>query len=1025
MHFRDSNKLTKLLAACASLLICQALAAHEPEVEESPNTQSPDIPFTPPTEALGLVDLPDGFQATLFAAEPNVHQPIGATFDAKGRLWVAECYTYSDRKVNFNEKLNDRILIFEDVDNDGVFDSRKVFWDQGKRVTGIEIGFGGVWVTAAPHLLFIPDRDGDDIPDGEPEVLLDGFNATTIRHNFVNGPKWGPDGWLYGRHGILATSYVGAPGATASQRQPINCGIWRYHPIHRKFEVVAHGTTNPFGFDYDRHGEMFFINTVIGHLFHVVPGARYRRMSGSHLNPHTYQVIEQTADHFHWDVGHEKWTSVREDGISDATDKAGGGHAHSGLMIYQGNNWPEEFQDKLFTLNFHGRRMNSESLHRKGNSYTATHSTDYFQTTDPWFRGVELLSGPDGGVFVLDWSDIGECHENDGVHRTSGRIFKLTYGTPEPPKYKDLTKLSDDQLIELLGEPNQWYARQARRLIQERAFAIRLALADESKDEDTKSKAKQRSDHLRALTHANSGLGTQQPSELRIMWISYVCGYASADWLLTRTHHQDEHVRSWAVRLLTDGLLPIDAATTNRLKQLAATDSSGLVRMYVASSLFRLEAKHVFKLAERLASHSSDANDRVQPNLIWYGIEPHVVSNPSKALDLAEGSKMPSLRTNIIRRLTYEIESQPDAMKRIVSMLANADSSSLRHQILSGMWLALDGIQQAPAPANWNDVSSKLSLSGDEQTKNLVQQLNLVFGDGRTIDELIAIASDRKSGIDKRRRAIQGLARAKKVPQLFKILKSHLGNKSLAEDVVRAMVQCDTPKVALAITKRYHKLSPQGQRLAINTLVARESWIEGLLDAVDSKTIPVNAISSSHARQIGNFGNEKLTARLTALWGRVESTSTEREQQIAQLRAQLTPEFLNKSDLDKGHALFEKNCASCHVMHGKGGRIGPDLTGSDRKNLNYLLENIIDPGSVVAEAFQTSVILLEDGRLLSGAIIEQNDRTLKLQTKEDILTIDRRTIEETKHTKLSLMPDGLLDQMTIEEKRDLFGFLIR
>ena len=117
---------------------------------------------------------------------------------AKGRLWVAECYTYSDRKVNFNEKLNDRILIFEDVDNDGVFDSRKVFWDQGKRVTGIEIGFGGVWVTAAPHLLFIPDRDGDDIPDGEPEVLLDGFNATTIRHNFVNGPKWGPDGWLYG-----------------------------------------------------------------------------------------------------------------------------------------------------------------------------------------------------------------------------------------------------------------------------------------------------------------------------------------------------------------------------------------------------------------------------------------------------------------------------------------------------------------------------------------------------------------------------------------------------------------------------------------------------------------------------------------------------------------------------------------------------------------------------------------------------------------------------------------------------------
>ena len=150
-----------------------------------------------------------------------------------------------------------------------VFDSRKVFWDQGKQLTGIELGFDGVWLTSAPNLIFIPDRDGDDQPDGDPEIMLDGFASSKIRHNIVNGLRWGPDGWLYGRHGILETSFVGRPGATESQRQSLNCGIWRFHPKSHTFEVVAHGSTNPWGFDFDQHGEMFMINTVIGHLFHV------------------------------------------------------------------------------------------------------------------------------------------------------------------------------------------------------------------------------------------------------------------------------------------------------------------------------------------------------------------------------------------------------------------------------------------------------------------------------------------------------------------------------------------------------------------------------------------------------------------------------------------------------------------------------------------------------------------------------------------------------------------------------------
>ena len=314
-----------------------------------PNTQALAIPMTPPGEALKMMELPAGFQATLFAAEPDIHQPISITTDDKGRLWVAECYTYSDNQENYNTELNDRIVIFEDTDNDGVFDNKKVFSDQFKKLTSVEVGFGGVWVTCAPNLMFIPDADGDDVPDGEPQILLDGFEGDVIRHNIVNGLRWGPDGWFYGRHGIQATSFVGPPGSTDSQRTPMNCAIWRYHPQYHKFEIVAQGGTNSWGFDFDEHGEMFMINTVIGHLFHVVPNAYYRRMYGAHFNPHIYQVIEQTADHFHWDVSEEHWAVTKQAGMSDGTDLAGGGHAHTGLMIYQGNNWPAEFRNQLFT----------------------------------------------------------------------------------------------------------------------------------------------------------------------------------------------------------------------------------------------------------------------------------------------------------------------------------------------------------------------------------------------------------------------------------------------------------------------------------------------------------------------------------------------------------------------------------------------------------------------------------------------------------------------------------------------------
>ncbi len=386
-HPRMIPRLALVLAAMAACSLAADPFENPPDTEKSPQ------PRMDAEQAARSMRLPQGFQAGVFAAEPEVRQPIGACFDARGRLWVAENYTYAENPKRWDTAMRDRIIVLADHDGDGRAEERKVFWDKGSYLTSVEHGFGGVWALCAPNLLFIPDKNGDDVPDGEPQVMLDGWNFQSIGHNIVNGLRWGPDGWLYGRHGITDNSLVGPPGTAAEKRTRLNCAVWRFHPVTHEFEVVCHGGTNPWGFDWDEHGQLFYTNTVIGHLWHVIPGGYYRRMFGSHLNPHVHEIIEQTADHFHWDTGAEKWSDLRNKAMSSKTDEAGGGHAHIGGMIYQGDNWPDIFRGKLFTLNLHGGRINCDKIEREGCGYTARHQPDLMFAQDRWFRGIELAIG--------------------------------------------------------------------------------------------------------------------------------------------------------------------------------------------------------------------------------------------------------------------------------------------------------------------------------------------------------------------------------------------------------------------------------------------------------------------------------------------------------------------------------------------------------------------------------------------------------------------------------------------------------
>ncbi|MDZ4287432.1 MAG: PVC-type heme-binding CxxCH protein, partial [Prosthecobacter sp.] len=794
----------------------------------------------PAEEVARTMELPPGFHCQVFAAEPDVQQPIAMNWDAKGRLWVAENYTYAENPLRWDTKLRDRIIILEDKDGDGKQDGRKVFWDQGAYLTSVEIGYGGVWILNEGTLSFIPDKNGDDVPDGPPQVLLDGFNVKTIGHNIVNGLRWGPDGWLYGRHGITDTSAVGAPGTPLEKRTLLNCAIWRFHPTRHVFEVVCHGGTNSWGHDWDEHGQLFYINTVIGHLWHGIPGSYSRRMFGTHLNPHVYEVIEQTADHFHWDTGAEKWSDIRKLGITGKTGELGGGHAHVGFLIYQGGVWPKEYHGAALTCNLHGNRINMDTLHREGCGYVGKHAPDFMKTKDKWFRGIELLTGPDGNVFVSDWSDSGECHDSDGVHRSSGRIYKISYGEPKKQAPVDVAKMSDEELGKQMSNKNNWWARMAMQTLVER--------------------------------------DKENP-------------------LIAGLSNDNEHEFERAAALMYQSLIDADKA-----EEFAKSDPSGLVRLELASSLQRYPLEERFPIATALANHAEDANDRQQPLMIWYGIEPAVAAYPQKALALIASSKISTVRRLVTRRLTEEIEKQPAAIDGLVALALGLNSAAGKAEgkvpamltaqikdILQGMAAGLEGWSKAPKPKAWEALVAALASGADEESKRLAQQLSIVFGSGRALDELLVIVKDTEGDAAARQNALGSLMRDPK-PQLLDVLLSQINDKVLAVAARKGLAAYDDPRIPKALLGTWPVRSVEQQEATVNTLASRPSYAVALLNAVKSGKVPLAAITPFQARQIRSLGDADVTAQLTAVWGELRDSPAAKKEELAKWTVLLTPE---------------------------------------------------------------------------------------------------------------------------------------
>ena len=979
-----------------------------------------------PEEAVKRMTVADGFAVELVVAEPLVRQPVAIDFDDRGRLWVLQYLQYPNpaglKRVKVDRysrttydrvpkppphgpKGADRLTILEDADGDGRMDKSKDFLSDLNLATAFQFGYGGVFVLQTPYLLFYPDRNRDDVPDGDPQVLLTGFGMEDTS-SLANSLVWGPDGWLYGTQGTNLTANI--RGVQFEQ------GVWRYHPVSKKFELFIEGGSNMWGLDFDRHGNLLAGTNYGGFLmFHCVQGAYYQKSFAKHgelSNPFAFGYFPH--------VPHRNFQ---------------GGHVTVGGVIYQADAFPERFRDKYIAVDTLGHAVRWHRITRDASTFRSDNGGVLVQANDRWFAPSDCVVGPDGAVYVADWHDKRTAHPDpDAIwDRSNGRVFRVKWKEAKQTTHVDPSKLSNEQLVGWLSSRNERRVRRARRLLAERGgkdIASRLRVdALESKD----------AEHVLKLLWSLATI-----DELDKAFGGKLLGYA------------DANVRAWTVRLLGDRQ-HVSADVLQTLIRMAKLDDSPIVISQLAATAKRLPAANCIPLVRAIAERKEFHDDPHIPLLLWWALERNAISSADEVLESfadSESWQIPFIRDSILTRLMRRFAGDGSeegfaACARL--MKTSPDKAQLRRMIAeldAGLkMLGRKKLPRLPLPENRlavkriEDIGSGHRLNAvppaladalasiwdDQTTDPLTIRVSARLGSPAAIARAVALATDAASSEKTRLEMLtilQQLGDAKTCidPALKLVRGSEPDAVQLA--ALNLLSRFSDERITQQLLDAYGKMKGPMRTRSRDVLLGRAESALTFLREIDRGDYQPKEVSVDQLRRVALHNNAEIDVLVRKHWGNIRAGTP--EEKLAEIRRINNDLRAGTGNAAAGRLVFEKRCASCHKLFGAGTEIGPDLTKANRGDRDFLLVSIVDPNAQIRREYLSYVVRTVDGRVVTGLLAEESDAAVTLLgAKNERTTISRDDIEELKASPVSLMPENILKELTPQEVRDLLRYL--
>jgi putative heme-binding domain-containing protein len=960
-----------------------------------------------PTEALKHFKVPAGLAVDLIAHEPVVRQPLYLTFDERGRMWVVQYRQYPfpaglkvvsyDRyiRAKFDKvpppppnhfRGEDRITIHEDTKGNGTFDRVTTFVDGLNIATAALPGRGGVWVLNPPYLLFYPDPKRTDHP-GRPVVHLSGFGLEDT-HSVASSLCWGPDGWIYGAHGSTCTAKVRVEvRRDRATTDFLGQAIWRYHPERQIFELFAEGGGNTFGVGIDDVGRVYS-GTNWGRYrgLHYVQGGYYVKGWGKH-GPLTNPYALGFFDHMPHTGDADRLTHT--------------------FIIYGGDALPS-LRGKIVGVNALQRRVQVTRLVPERSSFRTVEEPFLVTTDDGRFRPVDVKSGPDGALYVADLYEprINHVDPRDNWDRATGRIYRVRPRDFRPAPRQDLARLSSRELVALLGHTDRWHRDTALRLLGDRKDKGVVGL-------------------LKTNLEKDQGL-----LALHSLWALYQVGGADHDALTGALGHASPHVRRWAARLLGEQTSPPGPRVARALADLAHHEKDAEVRSQLASTAKRLPASTTLAVLKELFRHDEDVRDPHIPLLSWWALEAKAESDRDAILKLFEERSLwrrPLVEQFILERIVqrWAMAGGKDNLLACAALIRQAPATRFTNRLLAGLEKGFAGRSAGEVPRDLRQAvvdAWAAGASGSSVT------LGLRLGHGPAVEKALALVADEKADRATRLACLRILGEIDEprcVPILLDVVRRSPA-APVRQEALAALTRYPDEKIGRAVLALYPAALPEagGVRGAAHTLLAsRPAWSRLLLEAVDAGKINPRTLPAEVVQKMQLHRDREVARLLAKHFGRVRAgTPQEKQREILRVAKVLKA---GKGDARAGHKVYTDTCAKCHKLFGQGGEVGPELTGYERTNAMYWMENIVDPSAIIREEYTTFVIRTSDGRTLTGLVANQDRTTVSLRDQEGRLTrIARAKIDDMRASPVSLMPEGQLKTLTDQQVRDLFAYLM-